>query len=314
MGHDAAALTMIALVVACEASPSVTRLDAAPEAAPSASASTTMAEPPIVHPSFDAGGRTEIELPTVRCDDLGQVGWSKVFPPATWKVNVTKELLALDDPPSQLRAYVGPYSTVLGPPGLRCRGWYGSSGQWLEVAPPEGVEEDPYRRGPEGEVIMLNESYWYTSGRFRCARLASRVFPTLRGRAKEVYDGYHGLSAVDGFTTNPYPGEFVSVEDRFASYVDPPRVSGIAKEGAWVTPNEDPIHGAMVHWQGLDPRRASMLVLAVRLRAEREPLVAAVVADFEQRMRTCSQDDDCFGLAGLPRCFDGTEDDPARCP
>lgn len=313
MGRDAVALAMLALVVACEASPSVTALDAAPEAAPSASASTTMAEPPIVRPSFDAGGRTEIELPTVRCDDLGQVGWSKVFPPATWKVKVTKELLALDDPPSRLRAYVGPYSTVLGPPGMSCHGWYGSSGQWLEVAP-DGVEKDPWQRSLKGDVIMLNELYWGTSGRYLSARLAARVFPTLRGRAKDVYDMYAGLSAVDGFTTNPYPGELVSVEDRFASYVDPPGVSGIAKEGAWVTPNEDPIHGAIVHWQGLDPRGASMLVLAVRLRAEREPLIAAIVADVEQRMRTCSRDDDCFGLWALPRCFDGTDDVSVRCP
>ncbi len=309
MTRDALSLTMVALIVGCDAPASVNTHDAAAEAV-SVPIDAEAVEPPIVYPGFDAGSRAEIEIPTVRCDDLGQVGWSKVFPPSRWKAKVTKELLALDDPPSQLRVYVGPYSTVLGPPGFECHGWYGSSGQWLQLSPRDGADL-PWLVPHEGELIVVNESYWSTSGRTRCARLAARVFPTLRGRARDVYAMYPGLAPLDGFTTDPYSGEVVHVEDQFASYVDPPRVSGIAEEGAWVTPNDDPVHGSMVDWQGRNPWSASMLVLAVRLHAERERLIAAIVADFDNRMRTCSKDDDCFGLDRLPRCFDGMEE---RCP
>ncbi|HEX7600569.1 MAG TPA: hypothetical protein VF316_03145 [Polyangiaceae bacterium] len=116
-------------------------------------------------------------------------------------------------------------------------------------------------------------------------------------------------------STAPYPSEIVDVVGLHATYIDPPGVSGVADEGAGLTPNDTEIHGSIMHVGAPASNEVadSILVLAVRLRAERDPLVAAILADFNERTRSCSGAEDCFGLERLPRCFDGTEVEEDQC-
>ncbi len=270
-------------------------------------------EGPVVYPTFDAGGSKEIAIPTVRCDETWAIGTVRIFPPPTWKVKVTPELLALPDPPSQLRVYMSPSRILLGPVGFGCRATTaGSAGFVLSVVPLDKLGADPsHDASLDGELVRTGNFCWFTSGYWPAGNLASRVFPVaLHGRIQKFFVDT-GFDPNGYFPTSPYPGEIVTLDGLHASYTDPPGVTGIASEGTAIEPNGDPIVGSLfetgdtVH--GID----SMEVLAVRLIAERDPLTAAIIADFDARVRRDREDP---GFRAIPRCTVGEGMGEPHCP
>lgn len=263
----------------------------------------------VIRATFDAG-RTEIEIPTVRCDDNSPMGATRIFPPPTWKVKATPELLALDDPASELRVYISPYDILLGPPGFGCRSFTVSSGSSLAIVPADQVNDDPVDHTPlTDELVRVERICWCLSGTFAATTLASRVFHvTLHDELQRVFA--EGWIDPKNFPTTPYPGELVAVDGLHASYVDPPGVTGIASNELFLQPNGDPIQGSLFV-DVVDDRTIKlygMTLLAVRLRAERDPLIVPIIADFDARMRE-DLDDPLF--RSLPRC---TEDETMAGP
>ena len=269
-------------------------------------------EPPIVYPTFDAGGRTEIAIPVVACAEISCCRTTRIFPPSTWKVKVTKELLALDNPVSQLRVYMSADAILLGPPGFGCRSVLESSGISLAILPVDQVSaEDIVGRPLDGELVRVESFSWYTSGYWPAGTIGTRVFPDALHDWLQGSFPDHPWARPNMFPTGPYPGELVSVDGLHASYVDPPGVAGIAAEQRNLKPNGDPIRGAV--FQRGDPVKGyeMMQVLAVRLGAERDPLVDAIIADFDERMRAGR---DYALLRAIPRCAEGSDVDEAEGP
>ena len=101
-----------------------------------------------------------------------------------------------------------------------------------------------------------------------------------------------------------------------ARYEDPPHVSALGAEGAELLPNNDAIRGSVRHLPAYDGGSDNVLTLiAIRLRAERETLGAAIQADFEERTRRCSlpSSEGCWGVTNAIVCSKGTEHPDPRC-
>jgi hypothetical protein len=296
-------LLVLALFLACRPSGSASPRPAETVELPPAPP-LVVDEGPVVYPTFDAGGSNEIAIPTVRCDETWAGGTVRIFPPPTWKVKVTPELLALPNPPSQLRVFISNSWILLGPVGFGCRATLlSSAGPALSVVPLDKLSAEPFQDASlDGELVRTGRFCWFTSGYWNAGNLASRIFPvTLHDRLQRFFAG-NGFDPNRYFATGPYPGELVTVDGLHASYTDPAGVAGIAAEGTDVRPNGDPILGSL--FEVGDPVHGgdAMEVLAVRLVAERDPLTAAIIADFDARVRDDRRDP---VFEAIPRCTEG---------
>ena len=241
---------MTLALVACSRDPAPTPVTVA---APTTTvASATPAASSASSAPLPAPGATDVEVQAVACDRDGQLGPQKVaLPYATMKQHVDPAQAA------SLRLYSDGETSVLAPSGWKCRGWYGSNGQGLVVAPDEaGLKNDA-----KGERVSLSKWSWDTSGRLSAAPVAAR-FPALRAKAQAV----KGLP--DPLQTTPWPGERVSTlaDGKTIRFDDPPNVHGTAGTSTIAT-------AGTVRDTG-----DSLSLLVVRLVPPRDALVDAIIA------------------------------------
>lgn len=243
----------------CVSPPGVITTTASATAAPSASVATT--------PTSTLAIGSDLSIETVACSRDGQLGAQEVKVAPTMKVRITKALAALAAPEKRLRVYSDGVVTALGPPGWTCSGYDGSGGSGLNIGP-HAAELAP---GTGGEAIRVRNHFWQTSGRLTAAKVAARLFPSLRAKSQQIYRDM----AMPPPATAPWPGEHVTVDGNIARYEDPANIAGTGHETTELAVSALPTIGSVLDAGDM------LSVIAIRLAVPRNELAEAIRADFE---------------------------------
>ncbi len=170
---------------------------------------------------------------------------------------------------------------VYAPRGWYCQVWYGSGGSTVVVTPiPTGAAlfPPPAIKSPAVELQVL---FGGTSGRFRVATYASRLFPTLAATFIDRVRA-EGLVPASQFGRGPYSNDSVrDVASGVAEFTTPANTRGLGTEGN-LHPTQDAVRGVAV----LDPSDDwTMSILRVRLGPVAHALESTVLRLNQQCMR-----------------------------
>jgi len=188
-----------------------------------------------------AGPHATLEkVPFVGCPADGQAGY--VAPPQG-----APKVLPLEDVPARGIAYYQGDDArgVFAPRGWRCRVWYGSGGYTILVTPlPIDSTHFPPPQA-RGHAVELSFSDGGTSGRFRVAEYASRLFPSAAAAFIERVKS-EGLEPDSAFARGPYGTDSVRyLAGRVAEFRTPENTRGLGTEGI-LDPSNDAIRGIAV--------------------------------------------------------------------
>lgn len=192
-------------------------------------------------------------------------------------------MLPLENVPARAIAYYQGDDApgVFAPRGWRCRVWYGSGGSAILVTllPIDSTHFPPPQS--RGQAVELSFSDGGTSGRFRVAEYASRLFPrAAAGFIEKVRS--EGLEPDSVFERGPYATDAVRyLAGRVAEFRTPENMRGLGTEGI-LYPSPDAIRGVAV----LDTSGDwGMSVLRVRLGSKLQQVEGRLV----QLNRACMQ-------------------------
>jgi hypothetical protein len=186
----------------------------------------------------------DADIPTVGCPQDGQVGPQDAPSlPKTVRLSV----------PSSMVGRVAYYSAsngsgegALGPKGWDCFGTYGSSGSQLFVVPLRMGDNilDRFQRLKNGPAIIKSVSIGETSGRFKVAHIAARLFPTARKFVEAVRG--EGIDSSEDYKFLPWPEDHIKYLSEFVvSFTTLRERSGAGTESGLI-PNSDPISGLIM--------------------------------------------------------------------
>jgi hypothetical protein len=151
----------------------------------------------VILPSWAGPHAKRETVPFVGCPADGQAGY--VAPPRG-----APKVLPLESVPARAIAYYKGDDApgVFAPRGWRCRVWYGSGGTTILVTPlPIDSAHFPPPQS-RGHAVELSFSDGGTSGRFRVAEYASRLFPGVAARFIEMVKS-EGLEPDSAFERGP---------------------------------------------------------------------------------------------------------------
>lgn len=218
-------------------------------------------------------------VPFVGCKSAGQT--DVVFNAPARATKTIQISQALANRLAYYQAETGP--GVLGPRGWRCFGVYGSNGATLYVTTDlldSVLALSSTWKGFSGAAIQISKDSADTSGRFRAARFAARVFPVERRFVQSVID--EKIESAANFPIGPYPTDRLRYQsNHVVEYQTPPRTKGLGTDSR-LQVGRDPIYGAAI-FEDSDP---ALITLAVRLPRPLKPLVAPIV---QQMIRENSQ-------------------------
>jgi hypothetical protein len=186
----------------------------------------------------------EADIPTVGCPQDGQVG-PQDAPPLPKSVRLSI--------PSNTVGRLAYYSAsnglgdgTLGPKGWDCFGTYGSSGSQLFVVPVRMGDNilDRFQRMKNGPAIIKSVSIGETSGRFKVAHIAARIFPTAR-KFVEAVKG-EGIDSGEHYMSFPWPEDHIKYLSEFVVSFTTPRERNGAGTESGLIPNSDPISGLIM--------------------------------------------------------------------
>jgi hypothetical protein len=171
---------------------------------------------------------------------------------------------------------------VLAPRGWHCLGVSGSDGGALYVAPGVIKSSDVLSTSGRwaagaGPAVEGAWSVGDTSGRFDVAKAIMRLFPAYRSFAQGVIA--EGIEPAGDFPSGVFPADrYVMRNDRVVEYETPAGAVGFGTQFSYLTSAAGPIHG-VAQLEGDNP--PSLARIAVRLPANEQALVPAVVSAFE---------------------------------
>ena len=210
-----------------------------------------------VKPAFDITP----ELQVVSCDSDGQLGYHAGPKYAQVKPSI----------PQWASRYLTYYTTgslgVLAPRGWQCNGSYGSSGEGMIVAEHTRTSNKPIDIG-----VHISHYNAETSGRFRVAQVAARVFPIANNFVTGVVK--EGISPASEFITGPFEGDTVEHKNEYTiNFTTRPNAKGIGTEFGYFKESDLPISGtAMLVSDGL-------ILVSTRLPKELQQLTDIIIGE-----------------------------------
>jgi hypothetical protein len=218
--------------------------------------------------------RAAVSVPFVGCPSDGQVG------PAGAPQGKPVPVPVNADAAHALAYYKSAQGVgVLAPRGWHCFATYGSSGDTLYVSPePMDTRNilSPERTRFAGPVIQATIRFGETSGRFSVAEIAARVFPAYKSFVAGVIRSFD--QQPENFPFGPHPADILTYKGKsVAQYRTPANSDGLGTY-SWLEKNGSPIDGVAI----LAGEPPNLLLIAVRLPADRAALAPAIIAQFER--------------------------------
>ena len=206
-------------------------------------AAITISLPSCLFAQMKSQHTTEgLRVPLVGCASDGQVGPLEA-PKGGDKVVQIEAKAA-----QQLAYYQAERSPgVLAPRGWHCFGTYGSNGATVYVSPLPYTSADFFSHKWKGFAGPAIEASWMcggTSGRFKVAEVAARVFPAHKAFVKQVID--EGLRPASDFPFGPYPKDKLTYHgDSIVEYQTPPHTEGLGTMSR-LQANDYPVEGVEI--------------------------------------------------------------------
>jgi len=181
-------------------------------------------------------------VPFVGCPSDGQTGPEDAPANGAMVVDISPALAP------RLAAYgTGPDFFVLAPRAWHCLVVSGSNGASLYIAPAVLTDDFVFSVGAKGfggPAIQLSTSHGETSGRFRVARVAARLFPSRWPFVRSVMA--EGIEQESTFVFWPFPGDQLTYQSELMlEFRTPPNARGLGTESR-LDPNGDPIAGIVL--------------------------------------------------------------------
>ena len=185
----------------------------------------------------DSDGASLSEIPFVGCPADGQMGPLGMPQGEPQRVAISAKIA------HQLAYYEAKQGEgVFAPRGWHCRAWYGSSGSFLIVTPDE--IPPPYFPPPEiqGPAVFVSSVDGTTSGRFRVAITAARLFPVSGKKFVDQVRAEH-LVPDSSFDVRPFPSDRLQYLNDFElRYVTPGGHEGLGTQGR-LAKSDRPVRG-----------------------------------------------------------------------
>lgn len=217
--------------------------------------------------SSAARAASQAQLPFVSCRSDGQVG-RRPGPRSTPRQPSVPSSLAPD-----LAYYASAELSVVAPRHWHCFGYYGSGGATLFVTPMRlGAADlsDPDKK-LSGPAVELDLSLGTTSGRFKVAQVAARLFPRRRAFVRRIIR--EGVMSAHDFPFGPSPHDSLTRRgNNEVEFVTPARMRGMGTVSR-LAENAEPIHGLAIM-----TKSNNLLLLDVRTRPNQRQLVSAIIA------------------------------------
>jgi hypothetical protein len=217
-----------------------------------------------------------LRVPFVGCASDGQVGPLKA-PTRHSKVAAIREKDAERLAFYQAEEGIG----VLAPRGWHCFSTYGSSGSSLFVSPDPIDGKWSFSdgwTGFTGPIIQVSISDGDTSGRFKVAEIAARVFPGYRKYVQRVIA--EGIRPASDFPFGPYPNDKLIYRGRsIVEFETPANTEGLGT-CLMLKSNSSPIAGVAI----LSGEETSLFQLSARLPDEDRDLLQVIVRQLKREV------------------------------
>ncbi len=209
-------------------------------------------------------------VPFVGCPADGQTGPRPAPIGGLKQINIDPAIAP------RLAWYASPDVAVLAPRGWYCFEAYGSSGNFLVIAPTP-LRFDTANPSKLALAVVVGVDSGGTSGRFAVAQVIARVFPDRAAFVRSVIA--EGIEPPSDFPSGPYPSDQMTTLGADAlAYHTPAETGGLGTLAGGFNPSDQVIDG-VVFLSGAD---TDLAFLAVRLPADLQELGPAIIQAYEQ--------------------------------